>query len=198
MVTGVAHAAAVVPAARRRAGGEHPGRAVAARLLRGDRAGRRGDRPPRPRGDHGLVRRRPPDRRRRPASPTVIRQAMAGAAAGPADDPRHHPDPPRDRLRLPAVRRRRSATARCCAVEEFKEKPSYDVAESYVKSGNYLWNAGMFVWRVDVFLAELARQQPQLHAGHLPDRRRPGTRRPARRCSARSGRRCRASRSTTR
>ncbi|GIF19211.1 mannose-1-phosphate guanylyltransferase [Actinoplanes tereljensis] len=51
------------------------------------------------------------------------------------------------------------------AVQEFKEKPSYDVAESYVKSGNYLWNAGMFVWRVDVFLAELSRQQPQLAAG---------------------------------
>jgi mannose-1-phosphate guanylyltransferase len=51
------------------------------------------------------------------------------------------------------------------AVEEFKEKPSYDVAEAYVKSGNYLWNAGMFVWRVDAFLAELARQQPQLAAG---------------------------------
>ncbi|MCA2215594.1 mannose-1-phosphate guanylyltransferase [Jidongwangia harbinensis] len=51
------------------------------------------------------------------------------------------------------------------AVEEFKEKPSYDVAEMYVKSGNYLWNAGMFVWRVDVFLAELSRQQPQLAAG---------------------------------
>ena len=51
------------------------------------------------------------------------------------------------------------------AVQEFKEKPSYDVAEGYLKSGNYLWNAGMFVWRVDVFLAELARQQPQLAAG---------------------------------
>jgi mannose-1-phosphate guanylyltransferase len=51
------------------------------------------------------------------------------------------------------------------AVEEFKEKPTYDVAESYVKSGNYLWNAGMFVWKVDVFLAELSRQQPQLAAG---------------------------------
>ena len=51
------------------------------------------------------------------------------------------------------------------AVEEFKEKPSFDLAESYLKSGNYLWNAGMFVWRVDVFLAELSRQQPQLHAG---------------------------------
>jgi mannose-1-phosphate guanylyltransferase len=51
------------------------------------------------------------------------------------------------------------------AVEEFKEKPTYDVAEAYVKSGNYLWNAGMFVWRADVFLAELSRQQPQLAAG---------------------------------
>ena len=50
-------------------------------------------------------------------------------------------------------------------VEEFKEKPTYDVAESYVKSGNYLWNAGMFVWRVDAFISELARQQPQLAAG---------------------------------
>ena len=90
------------------------------------------------------------------------------------------------------------ATGRCCAVEEFKEKPSYEVAEGYVKSGNYLWNAGMFVWRVDVFLAELARQQPQLHAGHLPDRAGLGHRRRARRCSARSGRRCRGSRWTTR
>jgi mannose-1-phosphate guanylyltransferase len=50
-------------------------------------------------------------------------------------------------------------------VEEFKEKPSFEVAESYVKSGNYLWNAGMFVWRVDTFLSELARQQPQLASG---------------------------------
>ncbi|MFI5492783.1 mannose-1-phosphate guanylyltransferase [Actinoplanes sp. NPDC051859] len=50
-------------------------------------------------------------------------------------------------------------------VQEFKEKPTFEVAEGYVKSGAYLWNAGMFVWRVDVFLAELARQQPQLHAG---------------------------------
>ncbi|WP_433828560.1 mannose-1-phosphate guanylyltransferase [Actinoplanes sp. CA-015351] len=58
-----------------------------------------------------------------------------------------------------------SADGPVLRVEEFKEKPSYEVAESYVKSGNYLWNAGMFVWRVDVFLAELARQQPQLASG---------------------------------
>ena len=51
------------------------------------------------------------------------------------------------------------------SVRAFKEKPSYDVAERYVKSGTYLWNAGMFVWRVDTFLAELSRQQPQLATG---------------------------------
>lgn len=50
-------------------------------------------------------------------------------------------------------------------VTEFTEKPAYDVAESYLRSGQHLWNASMFVWRVDVFLAELARQQPEMHAG---------------------------------
>ena len=51
------------------------------------------------------------------------------------------------------------------AVEEFTEKPAYDLAVSYVDSGRYLWNASIFVWRVDVFLAELGRQQPELRAG---------------------------------
>jgi mannose-1-phosphate guanylyltransferase len=63
-------------------------------------------------------------------------------------------------------------------VEEFTEKPPYDVAVSYVDSGRYFWNASIFVWRVDVFLTELARQQPELHTGlmriaaawHGPDR----------------------------
>lgn len=50
-------------------------------------------------------------------------------------------------------------------VEEFTEKPSAAVAETYLRSGRHLWNASMFVWRVDVFLAELARQQPQMYAG---------------------------------
>jgi mannose-1-phosphate guanylyltransferase len=50
-------------------------------------------------------------------------------------------------------------------VVEFKEKPSDEVAEQYVASGEYLWNAGMFVWRTDVFLESLQAQQPHLHAG---------------------------------
>jgi mannose-1-phosphate guanylyltransferase len=50
-------------------------------------------------------------------------------------------------------------------VRQFKEKPTRELAEKFVSSGEYLWNASMFVWRVDVFLAELARQQPELHTG---------------------------------
>ncbi|MQA25434.1 MAG: mannose-1-phosphate guanylyltransferase [Micromonosporaceae bacterium] len=50
-------------------------------------------------------------------------------------------------------------------VAEFKEKPSYDVAAAYLKSGDYLWNAGMFLWRVSDFLDELSRQRPDMHAG---------------------------------
>jgi mannose-1-phosphate guanylyltransferase len=47
-------------------------------------------------------------------------------------------------------------------VLEFKEKPSLEVASEYVASGSYLWNASMFVWRTDVFLAELAARRPDV------------------------------------
>ena len=50
-------------------------------------------------------------------------------------------------------------------VVEFKEKPSHEVAVAYLASGRYLWNASMFVWRADAFLAELRRQQPILFEG---------------------------------
>lgn len=51
------------------------------------------------------------------------------------------------------------------AVAQFVEKPDRPTAEGYVATGRYLWNASMFLWRTDSFLDELARQQPQLHAG---------------------------------
>jgi mannose-1-phosphate guanylyltransferase len=50
-------------------------------------------------------------------------------------------------------------------VEQFAEKPPYEVAKAYLDSGEYLWNASMFVWRVDAFLDELAAAQPALHHG---------------------------------
>lgn len=52
-------------------------------------------------------------------------------------------------------------------VEQFKEKPSRAVAEEYLASGRYLWNASMFVWRTASLLEELARQLPELYEGLL-------------------------------
>jgi mannose-1-phosphate guanylyltransferase len=47
----------------------------------------------------------------------------------------------------------------------FVEKPDHDRAVEYVESGRYLWNASMFIWRVDEFLNQLERLQPEVHAG---------------------------------
>lgn len=45
-------------------------------------------------------------------------------------------------------------------VSRFKEKPSEDVAQVFLESGNYYWNSGMFVWRTERVLAEFARNLP--------------------------------------
>jgi len=47
-------------------------------------------------------------------------------------------------------------------VRRFVEKPSLAKAKGYVKSGQYAWNAGIFVWKAATFLAEARRQQPAL------------------------------------
>ena len=50
-------------------------------------------------------------------------------------------------------------------VKRFVEKPKQEVAEGYLASGDYLWNAGMFVWRVAVVETALAQHAPALDAG---------------------------------
>ncbi len=42
----------------------------------------------------------------------------------------------------------------------FKEKPDPATAKRYVAQGNYLWNSGMFVWRVDAILEAFGRYMP--------------------------------------
>ena len=44
----------------------------------------------------------------------------------------------------------------------FREKPTLAVATEYVKSGRYLWNAGMFVWQAATFLDQLGRRRPDV------------------------------------
>lgn len=57
--------------------------------------------------------------------------------------------------------------AHTLAVDSFVEKPDADTARTYVQSGQYLWNAGMFIARADRLLEELGRSKPKLLAGLL-------------------------------
>jgi mannose-1-phosphate guanylyltransferase / mannose-6-phosphate isomerase len=47
-------------------------------------------------------------------------------------------------------------------VQQFVEKPDAATAQSYVESGEYYWNSGMFMFRARVFLAELKRHAPAM------------------------------------
>jgi mannose-1-phosphate guanylyltransferase len=49
-------------------------------------------------------------------------------------------------------------------VECFTEKPDWETAQSFVQSGRYFWNSGIFVWQVSVILSEIRRLMPNLYA----------------------------------
>lgn len=51
------------------------------------------------------------------------------------------------------------------AVKRFVEKPDLETAQGYLASGEYYWNAGMFVWRVPVVEAAFRAHAPELYAG---------------------------------
>ncbi len=47
-------------------------------------------------------------------------------------------------------------------VAAFKEKPDHDTAEQYLKAGNYLWNAGIFVWNVETIVSSIIKYNRQI------------------------------------
>jgi mannose-1-phosphate guanylyltransferase len=47
-------------------------------------------------------------------------------------------------------------------VEEFVEKPDRARAEAFLRAGNYIWNASMFVWRSTIFRRELEAAAPEI------------------------------------
>ena len=47
-------------------------------------------------------------------------------------------------------------------LKEFKEKPSQEIAQSYIKSGDYSWNSGMFMFRADVIIDDLEKFEPEI------------------------------------
>jgi mannose-1-phosphate guanylyltransferase len=50
-------------------------------------------------------------------------------------------------------------------VLRFTEKPDIDRARSFVESGDYCWNSGMFVWSVSSAMTEMAKWMPDLVEG---------------------------------
>ena len=48
------------------------------------------------------------------------------------------------------------------SVARFREKPDAQAAAEYLKSGEYYWNSGIFVWRADTSLQALRQREPQM------------------------------------
>ena len=49
-------------------------------------------------------------------------------------------------------------------VSQFREKPNYETAKSFLDSGNFLWNGGIFIWSVKTITAAFEKFQPQMNA----------------------------------
>jgi mannose-1-phosphate guanylyltransferase len=49
-------------------------------------------------------------------------------------------------------------------VSQFREKPDYETAKSFLKSGNFLWNGGIFIWSAKSITEAFEKFQPQMNA----------------------------------
>lgn len=49
------------------------------------------------------------------------------------------------------------------SVIEFKEKPDEETAKSYVESGEYAWNSGMFIWKASLILEKIKEYTPDIY-----------------------------------
>src|SRR5947208_4801999 len=63
---------------------------------------------------------------------------------------------------LPAPQGVKSYKTTFSRAEQFVEKPYYEKAVEYVNSGQYRWNAGMFIWSFVTITAGLQKHQPEL------------------------------------
>ncbi len=55
-----------------------------------------------------------------------------------------------------------SVNGEICKVKEFKEKPNLETAQEYLQKGNYLWNAGIFVWNVNTIVDSITKYKPNI------------------------------------
>jgi len=52
-------------------------------------------------------------------------------------------------------------------VDRFVEKPSLEVAKEYLSTEEYLWNSGMFIWKVSSILKKMEEFMPETYKGLL-------------------------------
>lgn len=50
-----------------------------------------------------------------------------------------------------------------CKVKTFTEKPSLEIAKSFLESGDFLWNAGIFVWSVKSIISAFKKHLPEMY-----------------------------------
>ncbi len=50
-------------------------------------------------------------------------------------------------------------------VKTFAEKPNLDTARRFLKSGDFLWNSGMFIWSTELIMKQFALLQPDMYQG---------------------------------
>ncbi|WP_344708984.1 mannose-1-phosphate guanylyltransferase/mannose-6-phosphate isomerase [Sphingomonas humi] len=98
-----------------------------------------------------------------PAFHAAIREAVPAVQAGKIVTFGIHPTMPHTGygyIRVDAG----AGNAGVLDVAEFVEKPSLTKAEDYVRSGNYFWNAGIFLFRAEDLLAEMDAHAPGIAA----------------------------------
>lgn len=69
----------------------------------------------------------------------------------------------------------RTTEGRAYRVERFVEKPNLEVAKEYLASGEYLWNSGMFTWKVSTILRNMEKFMPGVYGGLMKIRAAIGT-----------------------
>lgn len=58
----------------------------------------------------------------------------------------------------------RSSAEPLSPVKCFTEKPNLEVAQAFIRSGEFLWNSGIFIWKTSAILSAVERYLPEMHS----------------------------------
>jgi mannose-1-phosphate guanylyltransferase len=95
----------------------------------------------------------------------AVERAVASAARGVITTIGIRPTFPETGYGYIEIEGESSGSEDALAVRRFVEKPPRELAEQFVQSGRYLWNAGMFFFRARDMLAAIRTHQPALAEG---------------------------------